>query len=136
MSLGGYTSALLATVEPELAFSVPIIPLASIADFARAGGRLVGTEEQQLEQHAALEAAYRVVSPLGRPSRIDAERILVLGAEADRITPLAHARRLAAHFDARMEIFPGGHLLQFGRAEAFRAVARLLGRLGLLSPRR
>src|SRR5690606_2621728 len=31
MSLGGYTSALAATLEPELAFAIPIIPLASLA---------------------------------------------------------------------------------------------------------
>jgi dienelactone hydrolase len=136
MSLGGYTSALLATVERQLAFSVPIIPLASIAEFAREGGRLVGTPEQQEAQYAALEAAYRVVSPLGRPAQIASDRILVLGAVADRITPVKHARRLAAHFDAPLEVFAGGHVLQWGRAEGFRSVARLLGRLGLLEPRR
>ena len=131
MSLGGYTSALLATVEPELAFAVPIIPLASIADFARTGGRLVGTEEQKRQQYEALEAAYRVVSPLGRPSQISSDRLLVIGASADRITPLEHAQRLSAHFDAPLSVFPGGHLLQYGRAEAFRAAGRLLARLGL-----
>jgi len=136
MSLGGYTSALLATVERQLAFAVPIIPLASIADFAREGGRLVGTLDQQAAQYAALEAAYRVVSPLGRPSQIDSERMLVLGAVADRITPIEHARRLAAHFNAPLEAFAGGHLLQWGRAEAFRSIARMFGRLGLLPPRR
>lgn len=135
MSLGGYTSALLATVERHLAFSVPIIPLASIADFAREGGRLVGTPEQQEAQYAALEATYRVVSPLGRPAQIDPQRMLVLGAVADRITPVEHARRLAAHFGAPLEVFAGGHVLQWGRAEAFRSIGRLFGRLGLLPPR-
>lgn len=133
MSLGGYTSALLATVEPELAFAVPIIPLASIADFARTGGRLVGSEEQQRQQYEALEAAYRMVSPMGRPSRIASDRLLVIGASADRITPLEHAQRLSAHFDAPLSVFEGGHLLQYGRADAFRAAGRLLSRLGLLT---
>ena len=32
MSLGGYTTALLASVEPELAFAVPMIPLTSLPD--------------------------------------------------------------------------------------------------------
>lgn len=136
MSLGGYTSSLLATVEPGLGFAVPMIPLASIADFARTGGRLVGTGEEQRLQYEAIEAAYRVVSPLARPPAIERERVLVVGAAADRITPIEHARRLATHFDAPLEVFPGGHLLQFGRGEAFRSVGRLLGRLGLLVPRR
>ena len=136
MSLGGYTGSLLATVERDLGFVIPMIPLASIADFARASGRLVGTGEEQLLQYEAIEAAYRVVSPLSRPPRIERDHVLVIGAAADRITPIQHAHRLAAHFEVSLEIFPGGHLLQFGRGEAFRSVGRLLGRLGLLNPRR
>lgn len=135
MSLGGYTTALMATVEPRLAFAVPMIPLASLADFAREQGRLVGSGEEQRLQHGALERAHAVVSPLARPSRIGRERILVLGADGDQITPIEHARRIARHFDAPLETFVGGHLLQFGRGDAFRAVGRLVGSLGLLDPR-
>jgi dienelactone hydrolase len=135
MSLGGYTTALFATVEPELAFAVPFIPLASIADFARDGGRLVGTPAQQELQYQLLEDAHRVVSPLARPPRVPRDRLLIVAGEADRITPLAHAQRLADHFGARLEPFPGGHLLQLGRSDAFRAVGRMLGEAGLL-PRR
>jgi pimeloyl-ACP methyl ester carboxylesterase len=125
MSLGGYTTALLATVEPRLAFAVPMIPLASIADFARDQGRL-GSGENAALQHRALEEANWVVSPLARPPLLDKSRILVIGAEADRITPLSHAERIARHMDAPLHRFHGGHLLQFGRADAFRAVRRML----------
>jgi pimeloyl-ACP methyl ester carboxylesterase len=59
----------------------------------------------------------------------------VLGAEGDRITPIAHARRLAEHFGAPLEVFAGGHILQFGRADAFRAAGKLLGRLRLFDER-
>ena len=135
MSLGGYTTALLATVERELAFAVPVIPLASIADFARDGGRLVGTDEEQAVQHVALEDAFRVVSPLARPALLPPERMLILAGEADRITPIAHAERLAGHLGAPLRKFHGGHLLQLGRADALRDVARMLARLGLLAPR-
>jgi pimeloyl-ACP methyl ester carboxylesterase len=136
MSLGGYTTSLLATVAADLAFAVPIIPLASIADFARDGDRYVGTPEERRLQHVALEAAHRVVSPLARPARLPPDRIVVIGGESDRITPIQHAQRLAEHFGAPLETFVGGHLLQFGRADAFRTVGRMLGRLGLLSARR
>jgi pimeloyl-ACP methyl ester carboxylesterase len=60
---------------------------------------------------------------------------LILAGEADRITPASHAERLAAHFGAPVRVFPGGHLLQFGRAEGFREVARMLRDLELLQPR-
>jgi pimeloyl-ACP methyl ester carboxylesterase len=131
MSLGGYTTALLATLEPDLAFAVPLIPLASVADFAREQGRL-GTGERAALQHAALEAANRVVSPLARPRAIAKERVLVVGAEADQVTPIAHAERIAAHLDAPFLRAHGGHMLQLWRKEAFRAVRAMLVRNGVL----
>jgi pimeloyl-ACP methyl ester carboxylesterase len=130
MSLGGYTTALLATVEKRLAFAVPIIPLSSIADFARDQGRLGDGEKARL-QHRALEDANAVVSPFARKSLVPSERILVIGAEADRITPIAHAERIARHFDAPLHRFHGGHLLQFGRGDAFREVRKLWERIGV-----
>jgi pimeloyl-ACP methyl ester carboxylesterase len=132
MSLGGYTSALLATVAPELSFVVPMIPLASIADFAAADGRYVGTATQQREQHEAVERAYRVVSPLGRTPLVPREGRLVIAAEADHITPRHHAEKLAAHFQSELVTFPGSHLLQLGRRQAFARVMRMLEKLDLI----
>jgi dienelactone hydrolase len=131
MSLGGYTASLLATVDPRLSFAVPMIPLASLAHMARGLGRFTGSAPEQTAQFDALQAAHRAVSPLARTPCIDPARMLVLAAEGDRITPIDHARWLAQHFGAPLHVFQGGHILQFGRADAFRAVGRLLGRLGL-----
>ncbi|HMJ15953.1 MAG TPA: YqiA/YcfP family alpha/beta fold hydrolase [Polyangiaceae bacterium] len=131
MSLGGYTAALAATVESDLAFSIPIIPLASLADWARDQGRLGQHPEQTALQHRALEAVHEVVSPLHRPPLIAPERVLVIAAKADRITPIQHAMRLSRHFNARLQTMPGGHLLQIGRAESFRQLGHFLVELGL-----
>ncbi len=133
MSLGGFTASLLATVEPRLAFVVPIIPLCSFADVALAAGRLVGSEEEQRLQHALLERAHRVVSPVARPSRVPANASLVVAGQADRITPIEHAKRIATHMGAELVSFPGGHLLQFGRADGFRAVGRMLKNRGIFA---
>lgn len=135
MSLGGYTAGLWATLDPSLSFVAPIVPCASIADVARAVGLFVGTPEEQAEQHEALEATLRVTSPLARESMVPPERMLVVGAAGDRITPLDHARRMSAHFRAPLETFHGGHLLQFGRADAFKAIRRMLAGIGLLDGR-
>lgn len=135
MSLGGYTTSLVSTIDPRIDFAVPIIPLASIADVARAVGRFVGTPEEQALQYEGLDAVHRAVSPFARPSRVPSDQVLILAASGDNITPVAHARRLADHFNAPLETFHGGHLLQFGRADAFRAVGRMLGRMGLFSRR-
>lgn len=133
MSLGGYTSALAATVM-DLDFVAPMIPLASIADFAREQGRLTDGPDGALE-HAALERAYVAVSPLARAPRVAPSRALVIAAEQDRITPLSHARRLAEHFGSELVTIPGGHLLQLGRREGFRALRRLLERERIIAPR-
>jgi len=135
MSLGGYTTGLMTTIDDTLDFAVPMIPCSSIADVARAVGLLVGTPEEQELQHAGLEAAHRVVSPLARPTRMSTDRILVIGADADRITPISHAKRMSEHYGAPLETFHGGHLLQFGRGDAFRAIGRMLERLGIIAPR-
>ncbi|MEI9938023.1 MAG: YqiA/YcfP family alpha/beta fold hydrolase [Pseudomonadota bacterium] len=129
MSLGGYTAALLATVEPGLSFCIPVIPLASLADFAREQGQLSGVAGVAAQEHALLERIYRVVSPLERKPLINPGRTLVVAAKADRITPVAHARRLAAHFGSQLVSWHGGHLLQLGRNAAFGRVETLLREL-------
>jgi len=129
MSLGGYTAALLATVEPGLSFCVPVIPLASLADFVREQGQLSRAPAVAAQEHALLERIYRVVSPLERKSLIDPTRTLVVAAKADRITPVTHARKLAAHLGSPLVSWHGGHLLQLGRNAAFRRVETLLREL-------
>ena len=132
MSLGGYAAALAATTLPKLDFVVPIIPLASLADFAIEQGSLSESPELRAREHALLDRAYRVASPLARTPLVAKERVLVLGGKADRITPLSHARRLAHHFRAPLAAWDGGHLLQFGRAEAWGRVEELVRTAGLV----
>ncbi|MCA9490532.1 MAG: alpha/beta hydrolase family protein [Myxococcales bacterium] len=111
MSLGGYTTALLATLDDDLARIALVIPLASLADFARDRGRLGdGPEVERL--HEALEAVYAPSSPLSRPPRIAPDRVRVVAARGDRITGVEQARRLANHFGAEVELTPGSHLVQ------------------------
>jgi pimeloyl-ACP methyl ester carboxylesterase len=111
MSLGGYTAALLATLLPELASVSLIIPLASLADFARLQGRLGGGESADA-LHAGLEAVYRPTSPLSRPPRIAPERVRIWATRGDRITGVAHAERLGRHFGVEPTVVPGSHLVQ------------------------
>jgi predicted alpha/beta hydrolase family esterase len=129
MSLGGYTAALSATVEPELSFLIPVVPLSSLVDFASEQGSLsVDPHEARLEREI-LECIYGPVSPFSSPSLVAPENALVIGARADRVTPIAHARSLAAHLRAPLVAFKGGHLLQVGRRESFERVYALLERL-------
>jgi pimeloyl-ACP methyl ester carboxylesterase len=135
MSLGGYSTALMATLEADLSFAAPIIPLASVADYARDHGHLgsgnLGSGDDATLQHAALEAANRVVSPFARPALIPKERLLIIAGEDDRVTPIAHAERLAEHFGVPLLRLHGGHIVQTWRATGFRALHDLLRRSGL-----
>lgn len=134
MSLGGYTTSLLATVEPDIDACMPIVPLASIADFARAQGNL-GKGAECEAQHQGLERVNRVVSPLARKLRVPKHRTIVVGAEADRITPIGHAERIAESFDVPLLRIAGSHLMQWGRDKAFRAFCRALEADGILPTR-
>ena len=46
-----------------------------------------------------------------------------------------YAARLAEHLGARTHTFDGGHVLQLGRGDAFRELARMLRAEGILAPR-
>lgn len=134
MSLGAYTAALVATVCDAVDHAVLMIPLASLAD--------VYVEHREGRDDRApdwlrprIDDAFRVVSPLARPPRVRGSDALVLAAGGDRITRRSHAEALSEHFDARLEVFPGGHILQAGRGQAFAATARFLAGRGVIAPR-
>ena len=132
MSLGGYTTSLLATLEPRMSCAVALIPLASFADWAQEQGRLSPEPAAAAREHAALERAYRLVSPLSREPVVAPARVLVMAAQHDRITPPRHAERLAAHFRVPLLTFAGGHLLQLGRERALQHLAVMLRDQGVI----
>jgi len=139
MSLGGYTTALLASVEPELAFAVPMIPLTSLPDMMWSEGtgdpRLARAVEHGWSL-ATLHDFFSVHAPLSRPPLVPSERRLIIAALGDRICPPAHADALWRHWGKpRIHWYPGGHLAQFRRHVALREVRTLLRDAGLL-PRR
>ncbi len=140
MSLGGYTTALLASVEPELAFAVPMIPLASLADMMWAKGEGDPRMARAIEHgwtFSALRDFFAVHAPLGRPPLVPVARRLIIAALGDRICPPEHAVALWEHWDRpRIHWYPGGHLAQFRRSSALREVRTLLRDAGLLAPGR
>jgi dienelactone hydrolase len=137
MSLGGFTTSLLATVEP-LDFAAPMIPVAAWADLFWTHGQHSRERAEAEAEGITLErmrAALEVTSPLARAPKLPGERVLVIDAAGDRIAPRQHAAWLADHFRARRVTFGGGHVLQLGRGKAFRALARRFAELELIPPR-
>ena len=139
MSLGGFTAALLATVESELAFVVPFVPFASIPGLLWGHGS--GTPARKRAEHAGVtlkrfEAAFAATTPILREPTIDPTRMLILAGKRDLVTPMSESRKLHAHFvGSTFESFPGSHLMQWGRGRAFKTMARFLSELGVLSPK-
>ena len=127
MSLGGYSAALLATLERVLRFAVFMVPLAAVEDFAYRNGRMIGHAAEQLAQREALQRVHHAISPFARASRLPAARVVCVAGESDLVTGVEHARRLSRHFGAQLSLFHGGHLLHAGREAAFAPVWRLLG---------
>jgi pimeloyl-ACP methyl ester carboxylesterase len=139
MSLGGYTTALWASVAgPDdaggLDFAVAMIPAVSFARLmwrhgahtaARARAAKAGITEDLLAE------AFAVHMPTTRPARLARERLFVIAGRGDRITPPEHAEALAAHWGVDVRWFDGGHLAQIGRGDAIREVRRALGQLAL-----
>jgi pimeloyl-ACP methyl ester carboxylesterase len=70
-----------------------------------------------------LDAVFAVHSPLARPVAVDKHRLLIVAGEGDRITPPDQARALWRHWGQPADHwFPGGHLAQVGRGDAFRRI--------------
>jgi pimeloyl-ACP methyl ester carboxylesterase len=138
MSLGGYTTALWASVAgPDdhggIDFAVAMIPAVSMARLmwrhgehspARISAVRAGVTEDLLVD------AFAVHTPTTRPARLPRERLFVIAGRGDRITPPDHAEALAEHWGVGVHWFHGGHLAQIGRGDPIRDVRRELGRLG------
>jgi pimeloyl-ACP methyl ester carboxylesterase len=134
MSLGGYTSALWASVDPSLAFAVVMIPAASIAELMWSFGEDTSARREAMKAGVTgdlIAEVFAVHTPTTRPVLLPPERLLVVAGKADRICPPEHAERIARHWGSDLHWFPGGHLAQVGRGDAFRAVLARLGDLDL-----
>lgn len=139
VSLGGFTTALLAAVEPRLAFAVPNVPVVSIPDLVMdwepIGVMMRGAlkvARQGLEDARHLLAAS---SPLTYPPRIPGDRLMIIGGIGDRLAPPRHSRLLWDHWGrCRMHWFVGSHLLHLDRGNYLRALRSFLREIGFLVP--
>jgi hypothetical protein len=135
MSLGGYTSSLLATVTSDVDFVIPYLPIASIPDFMEEHGLMPTSADLQPELAEAYRAHMNAISPLCRAPAVAPERITVISGELDRLATVEHGETLSEHLGCRHVIFRGAHMIQKGRAQAFKDTFRELRRNGVLPVR-
>lgn len=114
ISLGGYTAALLATLEPDLAFAIAGIPAVDFSALLQSH-----TDADRRPQHTRevwddVTRALRVVSPLSRPARIPKDRRFIFAGLVDRMALPRSVRQLWLHWDRpRIEWYPGSHVSFF-----------------------
>ena len=131
ISLGGYTSALLAAVEDRLHFSIPNVPVASMPDLVlewfpmnMAIKSLLKLSKTSVRDARHMMAVH---SPLTYQPLIPKERLMVIAGAGDRLAPPKHARLLWDHWDrCRIHWFPGNHLLHLDKGKYLKEMARFL----------
>lgn len=135
MSLGGYTTALWASVDPTLAFAVAMIPAVSMSELMWRHGEASPARRRAVAAGVSsdlLDDVFAVHAPLTRPPLVARGRLMIVAGRGDRITPPDQAEALWRHWgECALHWFPGGHLAQVGRGDAFRAVRAHLQAAGL-----
>lgn len=120
VSLGGYTSALVASVDARLAFALPNVPVATVADLMCEWQPMASAVWALLKKHRRtlqdLRRMLAVHCPLNWRPKLERERLFVIGGVGDRLAPPKHARLLWEHWGrCRVHWFPGSHLLHLDR---------------------
>jgi pimeloyl-ACP methyl ester carboxylesterase len=113
ISLGGYVSSLVASLEDDLAGVIVGIPAVDFARLAR------DHEPRELRRYGAdaridwdhVRAATQAVSPLALAPRVPRERRFIFAGTADRVARPDQARALWRHWDrCAIHWFAGGHV--------------------------
>ncbi len=135
LSLGGYTTALFASVADGLACAIAGIPLTDIPRMLRRHG---AAHQIQYAIHRGLDferaaEMMRVVSPLTLRPRVPREGRLIFSGNADRLVPPDQVRDLWRHWDEPEIVwYAGSHLSFNGERAVWSAVDRMLRTTGLV----
>ncbi|MFP6630701.1 MAG: alpha/beta hydrolase [Myxococcota bacterium] len=113
LSLGGYSAALLACVEQDLACSIPGIPATSFERllFRHAHDAMVREFLRAGLTEQILSRVFRPISPLVLEPKVAPEGRAIFGGVADRLVPPDQVRDLHEHWDEPpIEWYQGSHL--------------------------
>ncbi|GAB5542954.1 MAG: prolyl oligopeptidase family serine peptidase [Sandaracinaceae bacterium] len=135
VSLGGFTSGLLAAVEPRLRFAIANVPVASVPDLVHEWEPMGAIVRYAMKRHGLTLPDARhllaVSCPLTYAPKLSRERLFVIGGVGDRLAPPKHTRLLWDHWGrGPIHWFPGSHLLHLDRGEYLREIGRFLRRIG------
>lgn len=131
LSLGGYTSALLAAVDDRLEAVIPNVPVVSVeaemedwfpANRLFALGQRIGRVSRE-----AFTASAAYHSPLNYPPVVAKDRRLIITGLGDRLAPPEQAEMLWEHWDrCALHWFPGNHILHVSQPDYLRRMTKFL----------
>ncbi len=131
LSLGGYTSALVAAADDRLQAVIPNVPLVTPESAfdgwwpASKVVRLAHTVGGMSRAEAYSAFAYH--SPLNYQPLVPKDRRLIITGLGDRLAPPDHAEALWKHWDrCALHWFPGNHVLHVSQPEYLRRTNRFL----------
>ena len=134
LSLGGYTTALFASVTEGLSCAIPGIPL---SDMTRVVARHGAAHQFQYAKTVGFDLdrvreVMRVVSPLALYPKVPLEGRMLFGATADRLVTPDHVRDLWRHWEEPEIVwYHGGHVTFRGEKDVWAGVDRTIREAGL-----
>lgn len=134
MSLGGYTAALLASVDDRIQAVIPNVPVVRpdrTVDEWFPANKVVALRNWLARTDSSLtEAATMYSSPLNYRPLPARERRLIIAGLGDRLAPPEQAEMLWNHWDrCAFHWFPGNHVLHVSQPDYLRRMTRFLGPL-------
>lgn len=121
LSLGGYITSLMAGLEPDLDFAIPIIAPASFADILWFHGedrpirKAAKAENLDLDD---LRDLMELFCPLHYDLEISSDDVFILAGIGDRVVPPCHSVAMWKHWNRpRISWYPGSHMLHVGRSK-------------------
>jgi pimeloyl-ACP methyl ester carboxylesterase len=131
MSLGGYTSALIACVDDRIQAVIPNVPVVtpeSAFDEWWPANKLVALGNQLTKTDRELmTAASAYHSPLNYPPVVPKDRRLIITGLSDRLAPPQQAELLWEHWDrCAFHWFPGNHILHVSQPDYLRRMTRFM----------
>lgn len=131
MSLGGYTSALIAAVDDRIQAVIPNVPVVSpestVDDWFPANKLVAITQTITGTDRELSAAAAMYHSPLNYPPLVPKNRRLIITGLGDRLAPPEQAEVLWEHWDrCAFHWFPGNHILHVSQPDYLRRMTRFM----------
>jgi pimeloyl-ACP methyl ester carboxylesterase len=131
MSLGGYTSALIACVDERIKAVIPNVPVVTPdrtidewfpANYVVRLRDLIAGVDDEL-----VHAATKYPSPLNYPPLVPKDRRLIITGLGDRLAPPEQAELLWEHWDrCAFHWFPGNHIVHISQPDYLRRMTRFM----------